>query len=92
MLARFLRIPQVTSGVNYLGALMSKPKAVAAIARRPLGTPEEVADYLGVPVATLYAWRYQRNGKGPKSSKVGRHVRYRWADVEAWLDAQQSVG
>lgn len=68
---------------------MSKPKTVTTAARRPLGTAEEVADYLGVPVATLYAWRYQ-GGRGPKSSKVGRHLRYRWEDVEAWLEAQSA--
>jgi excisionase family DNA binding protein len=57
-----------------------------AAERRALGTAEEVAEYLGVPVATLYQWRY--HDKGPRASKVGRHIRYRWADVEAWLDSQ----
>lgn len=70
---------------------MSKPKTAVTAARRPLATSEEVAEFLGVPVATLYAWRYRRKNEGPKSSKVGKYVRYRWADVEAWLDARQSV-
>lgn len=52
--------------------------------RPPLATPDEVADFLGLPIATLGQWRYM--GKGPKSIKVGRHVRYRWADIERWLD------
>jgi excisionase family DNA binding protein len=47
---------------------------------------EDVADYLGVPVATVRRWRYV--GDGPRSLKVGRHVRYRREDVDAWLDAQ----
>lgn len=55
-------------------------------ARRPLASVEEVSAYLGVPVATLYAWRHR--GLGPRASKVGRHLRYRWADVERWLDEQ----
>lgn len=54
--------------------------------RRPLGSVDAVAEYLGVPPATLYQWRYR--GIGPRASKVGRHLRYRWADVERWLDAQ----
>lgn len=54
--------------------------------RRKLGEPAEVADYLGIPEATLKQWRWQR--KGPKHIPVGRHVRYRWSDVEAWLDEQ----
>ncbi|WP_333769815.1 helix-turn-helix transcriptional regulator [Streptomyces sp. IBSBF 2435] len=54
--------------------------------RRPLATPAELSAYLGVPVATLYQWRHQ--GLGPKVHKVGRHLRYRWAEVEAWVDQQ----
>jgi len=52
--------------------------------RRPLATPEEVSTYLGVPIQTLYNWRAKRTG--PRASKVGVHLRYRWADVEKWLD------
>ena len=48
-----------------------------------MATPADVADYLQVPVKTLYQWRYQ--GKGPRAYRVGRHLRYRWEDVEAWL-------
>ncbi|MGW6258785.1 helix-turn-helix transcriptional regulator [Streptomyces sp. NPDC055085] len=53
-----------------------------------LATPPELADHLGVPLATIRQWRYL--GRGPRSTKVGRHVRYRWTDVEAWLDQQAS--
>jgi excisionase family DNA binding protein len=53
-----------------------------------LGSVEEVSEYLGVPVSTLYVWRHRR--KGPRASRVGRHLRYRWADVEKWLDEQAS--
>lgn len=56
--------------------------------RRALATPEEVAEYYGVPVATLYQWRHR--GLGPRSSKVGRHVRYRWEDVERYIDEKAS--
>ncbi len=46
-------------------------------------TPTELAGYLGVPVATLYAWRHRR--QGPPSFKAGRHLRYRLSDVERWI-------
>jgi excisionase family DNA binding protein len=49
-------------------------------------TLQEVANYLDVPEATLYAWRQKRTG--PQGIRVGRHVRYREADVERWLDEQ----
>lgn len=57
--------------------------------RRPLATPEQVSEYLGVPITTLHQWRYKHTG--PKACKVGRHLRYRWADVEKWLDEQAKV-
>jgi excisionase family DNA binding protein len=48
-----------------------------------LATLEEVAAYLQVPVKTLYAWRGRH--EGPPGFKVGRHVRFRWTDVDSWL-------
>ncbi|HZQ80071.1 MAG TPA: helix-turn-helix domain-containing protein [Acidimicrobiia bacterium] len=45
---------------------------------------EEVAEILSVPVKTLYQWRYK--GTGPVGVRVGRHLRYRVADVEAWVE------
>lgn len=53
----------------------------------PLLGVEELADYLGIPVATLYDWRV--DGKGPRGIKVGRHVKFTVADVRAWLDARR---
>jgi excisionase family DNA binding protein len=49
-----------------------------------LMTVEEVSAHLQVPVTTLYNWRYL--GTGPACAKIGRHLRYRRADVEAWVD------
>ena len=57
---------------------------------RPLGSAEEVAEYLGIPVRTLAEWRHYR--KGPRHLRVGRYVRYRWADVEEWLAGQARGG
>ncbi len=46
-------------------------------------TVEELADYLGVPIATLYQWRHR--GEGPPGFRVGRYIRYRPTDVEQWI-------
>ena len=46
----------------------------------------EVSQLLGVPVATLYSWRHRR--EGPTGYRIGRHVRYRRAAVEAWIETQ----
>jgi excisionase family DNA binding protein len=50
-------------------------------------TAQETADYLGIPLATLYQWRSRR--QGPVGHRVGRHVRYRRRDVDAWLNGQR---
>lgn len=52
---------------------------------RPLATSAEVAAYLNVPVRTLSQWAHK--GTGPRYSKVGRHRRYRWQDVEEFVAA-----
>lgn len=51
-----------------------------------LMTLSEVAEMLGVPVATLYRWRHR--GEGPRGYRIGRHVRYRRAAVDAWVETQ----
>lgn len=62
----------------------------AVVPEDALLSPQQVADYLGVPVATVYRWRYE--GTGPRGMKVGKHVRYRRGEVEAWLDARTDPG
>lgn len=51
--------------------------------------PIDLSELLGVPVATLANWRCSR--KGPPFVKVGRHVRYRPADVDRWIADRVSV-
>jgi excisionase family DNA binding protein len=50
-------------------------------------SPEELATEFELPLATIYRWRSER--KGPVGHKLGRHVRYRRSDVEAWLRHQR---
>lgn len=52
--------------------------------RETLPGPPEVAAYLGTSVAQLANMRYR--GTGPKFCMLGRSIRYRWADVDAWLE------
>ena len=53
-------------------------------AREKLMSLTDVSEMLGIPVQTLYRWRYK--GDGPAGYWVGRHVRYRREAVEAWLE------
>jgi len=50
---------------------------------------QQVADHLNMSVGVLRKWRLFRNG--PKFLKIGRAVRYRRRDVEAWLDSCQGL-
>jgi excisionase family DNA binding protein len=52
----------------------------------PLISAQELAEYLDVPVATVYAWRYRR--QGPPGLRVGKHLRYRSIDVDEWIESQ----
>lgn len=51
---------------------------------KKLLTRKEAAEYLGVRPETLAVWHCVRRYKLPVV-KVGRSVRYRLADLEAWL-------
>jgi excisionase family DNA binding protein len=50
----------------------------------PVGylTTGQLAERTGIPAETLRQWR--RRGTGPAYLKLGRSIRYRLADLEAW--------
>lgn len=52
--------------------------------QEPLWGVEEVAAYLQVPIKTLYEWRTK--GYGPPAKRVGRHLRYKPAEVVTWYN------
>lgn len=49
-------------------------------------TITDLAEREGVPPATIYQWNSR--GTGPRFMKIGRHVRYRLADVIAWENSR----
>jgi excisionase family DNA binding protein len=54
-------------------------------------TLKDVAARLNVPVGTLYQWRHE--GKPmPPAVKLGRSLRFRPSDVQAWLDEMFAGG
>jgi excisionase family DNA binding protein len=50
---------------------------------------DEVAEFLGIPVSTLYQWRHR--GCGPDAYRIGRHLRYEVSAVRSWLDEQRAT-
>jgi excisionase family DNA binding protein len=55
----------------------------------PLMTLAELAEYLRVPKETIYRWR--KRGRGPGGFRMGRHVRFRRSEVEAWLETTRDA-
>ncbi|MCW2783461.1 MAG: hypothetical protein JWR35_3912 [Marmoricola sp.] len=49
-------------------------------------TLQEACTFLRVPEGTLRYWRHL--GTGPRSFKIGRHVRYWHTDLIDWLTEQ----
>lgn len=47
---------------------------------------EDLAKEIGIPVRTVYAWRSR--GLGPRGATFGRHVRFRRADVDRWIESR----
>ncbi len=53
-----------------------------------LWTAQELADFFGVPLGTVYQWNSKRTG--PRGIRVGKHVRYSRGEVDRWCAAQLS--
>lgn len=53
-------------------------------------TREEVAEYYGISKRFLEACVYK--SKGPRVVRLGRMVRYRPSDIDAWIEANTCAG
>ena len=83
LLAAVLR-PEVLAAVR-LAVAESVPPPPKPKQPDRLVPAKEAAEYLGVAPGTLTQWRYKGFG-GPPWVKVGRVVRYRMTDLEAWIE------
>jgi predicted DNA-binding transcriptional regulator AlpA len=50
-----------------------------------IGTAD-AAEILGLTPETLRYWRYMN--QGPRSFRIGRHVKYRREDIDSWLESR----
>ena len=69
--------------------ITDQPQREPPPARNPgdeMLTLQEACAFLRVPEGTLRYWRHL--GAGPRSFKIGRHVRYWRADLILWLTEQ----
>ena len=84
--------------MNKIPAATPHPLAEAVRQRRPgdlatltpdaLLTPEQAAEELGLSVKTLATWRSTGRHALPYI-RVGARIRYRRADLDAWLASRQ---
>lgn len=49
----------------------------------------EAAQYLRQKPSTLAHWRHLR--QGPKHFKLGKHVMYRRAELDRWIEEQEGL-
>jgi hypothetical protein len=79
-------------------AALAARVAEAVVSRLPIQSPtptvrkqyireREAAEYMGVKVATLRAWRLLRSKNGPPFTRVGRMVMYPMAELEDHMKA-----
>lgn len=71
-------------------------KTLAPLDDEDLLLPEEAAEYLRVPVATLSGWRHRRridgSQPGPKFLRLeGNRVRYRTGDLRKYVDSREGA-
>ncbi len=48
---------------------------------------DQVADRLGMTPAAMHSMRYR--GDGPRAVKIGRKLRFRADDIDAWIDSRR---
>ena len=61
------------------------------MSRRPLAGVPEIAEYLGIPQATIRNQVMRRAGVGSLAFRVGRFLRWDWDDVDAWIESQKKA-
>lgn len=79
--ARLGRSRSCAAPLAHLMAMETTTHPQAALG--PVLTLSQLADQLGVSVQTLYDLRSQ--GRGPRGFRVGRELRFRVSEVDAWL-------
>ncbi|MFF4792315.1 helix-turn-helix transcriptional regulator [Streptomyces sp. NPDC001276] len=59
------------------------------MSRRSLASLSDISEFTGLPRKTIYDQVHRRAGVGALAFKVGRHLRWDWADVDAWINQQK---
>lgn len=52
----------------------------------PILTPEQVAERLQIKPRTVYELTRRRSARPLPVLKVGKYLRFRWSEIEQWLN------
>ena len=66
--------PIVRASATHLAGMDDITNPTGPWGLEPLIDVEELAEYLGVPVTTIYDWR--TNGKGPPAYRFGKRLKF----------------
>ncbi len=64
----------------------ARAKAVVSPPVAEFMDTEQASAFTAIPVTTLTTWRSRDRKRGPRFLKVGRSVRYRVADLRAFME------
>jgi len=81
-----LRVMKTKKAKKALGGGDSKPQGLSVVAR--VLSLSELCAELGVSAQTIYDLRSQ--GRGPRGFRVGRELRFRVGEIDAWLSRLES--
>jgi len=59
---------------------------VSIASSEPILTVEQVAERLQLKPSTVYELTRRRNGRPLPVLRAGKFLRFRWSEVERWLD------
>ena len=88
------RVQRATKPIRSLPERLAEPAHLPVMNTHDLGLEplmgvEELAEYLGVPVQTIYDWRV--SGTAPRAFKFGKRLKFAVSDVQGWLVAHQEA-
>jgi excisionase family DNA binding protein len=62
---------------------------MTAVVVEPLWTIDDLANFLRVPVKTIYEWR--RHKRGPQAVRIGKYLRFDPEHVRAWINTRTDI-
>ena len=59
-----------------------------SVSHEPILTGEQVAERLQLKTSTIYELTRRRNRRPLPAMRAGKFLRFKWSDVERWLDGE----